>query len=198
MRCVVSVNHPLCGRKKGYWGVSFYFEGWWDTLFLNSYSTSGDPCMKKIISIISVTYFVFAASFASAHCEMPCGIYGDQARMDAMQEDADTIEKAMKKIQGLSREKKTNFNQLVRWIQTKEDHANKIQETISQYFLTQRIKEGFGEKTYSELLKKSHQVLVLAMKTKQEVNLNHVKNLKAVIHDFEHMYEKAVGQKAKK
>ena len=33
-----------------------------------------------------------------------------------------------------------DYNQLVRWIMNKEEHANKIQEIVTQYFMTQRIK----------------------------------------------------------
>ncbi|MEZ6076164.1 MAG: superoxide dismutase [Ni] [Pirellulaceae bacterium] len=41
------------------------------------------------------------------------------------------------------------MNQLVRWVNTKEDHASKIQHTIAQYFMTQRIKadgENYAKK----------------------------------------------------
>jgi len=33
-----------------------------------------------------------------AHCEIPCGIYGDEARFAAIAEDLTTIEKAMTQI----------------------------------------------------------------------------------------------------
>jgi hypothetical protein len=41
-------------------------------------------------------FFGAAATFLSAlpaqmHCQVPCGIYGDGARLDAMAEDATTV-----------------------------------------------------------------------------------------------------------
>ena len=76
-----------------------------------------------------------------AHCEVPCGIYGDKARIDALYEDVATVEKAMKQIVALSKKSDAqSVNQRVRWIQTKEEHAKKIQNTAWQYFMTQRVK----------------------------------------------------------
>ena len=39
---------------------------------------------------------------AGAHCEVPCGIYDDHARITQMLEDATTIEKAVAQILELS------------------------------------------------------------------------------------------------
>ena len=52
-------------------------------------------------------------------------------------------------------------NQLVRWVVKKENHAQKIISTISDYFLTQRVKAS--QKDYVERLKKHHAVIVAAM-----------------------------------
>ena len=76
-----------------------------------------------------------------AHCEIPCGIYGDEARFTAMLEDVQTIEKSMNEINKLSMEDKVNYNQIVRWVNNKEQHADHIREVVAQYFMAQRIKE---------------------------------------------------------
>ncbi|MDY6953871.1 MAG: superoxide dismutase [Ni], partial [Thermodesulfobacteriota bacterium] len=41
---------------------------------------------------------LFVVSYASAHCEIPCGIYDDQMRIDMIAEHITTIEKSMKQI----------------------------------------------------------------------------------------------------
>jgi len=97
--------------------------------------------MKTVYSL-SLILFIAAAALTSAmaHCEVPCGIYDDQARTDMIAEHITTIEKAMKQITALSGQSPVNYNQAVRWVMTKEEHATKIQTIVSQYFLTQRIK----------------------------------------------------------
>ena len=77
-----------------------------------------------------------------AHCEIPCGIYGDEARFAAIAEDLTTIEKAMKQIAALAGQSDAqSANQLARWVANKEEHANRIQHVVTQYFMTQRLKE---------------------------------------------------------
>ena len=108
---------------------------------------------------------------AGAHCQVPCGIYGDSMRVRMMREDLATITRAMKKIQALSQKKDARSrNQLVRWVVTKEQHAEKIIRTISDYFLAQKIKpaaQGKGKARYVEMLLGHHAVMVAAMKCKQ-------------------------------
>ncbi|QDT70653.1 Nickel-containing superoxide dismutase [Planctomycetes bacterium MalM25] len=103
---------------------------------------------------------------ADAHCQVPCGIYGDQRRFDSMLEDAETITKAIAQIGELAgTHDATGHNQLARWVTTKEQHATSIQETIAAYFLAQRIKADSAN--YVDQLKASHAITVAAMKAKQ-------------------------------
>ena len=112
-----------------------------------------------------------------AHCQVPCGIYNDAVRIVQIQEDYKTIQKAMLKIQELSgRQDAKSMNQLTRWVMTKEEHATKIQRTVSDYFLTQRIKLKSEESDYKIYVKQTttlHQILVAAMKCKQTVEQDH-------------------------
>jgi nickel superoxide dismutase len=106
---------------------------------------------------------------ADAHCEVPCGIYGDQMRFEGMLEDTKTIAKAMAQINELAgKTDAQSANQLARWVSNKEKHAEKIQHTIAQYFLAQRVKASAAN--YVDLLKTSHTVIVAAMKCKQTVD----------------------------
>ena len=146
--------------------------------------------MNKI-ALASVVAVILALGFqqsADAHCEVPCGIYGDELRFNMMLEDQTTIAKAQKTIGELaSAEDAASNNQLVRWVTTKEMHATKIQEAIAQYFMTQRIKPV--DPKYVEKLTAAHAVMLAAMKCKQTVDPKNGEALKAAILDFRKKYE---------
>lgn len=112
---------------------------------------------------------------AWAHCEVPCGIYDDHARIDQMLEDTTTVGKAVAQILELSgKTDAQSLNQLTRWINNKEIHATRIQDTIAQYFLNQRVKPARqGTQAWNDYvmrLVQHHAVMVAAMKTKQTVD----------------------------
>ncbi|MHC4225199.1 MAG: superoxide dismutase [Ni], partial [Planctomycetota bacterium] len=57
-----------------------------------------------------------------AHCEVPCGIYGDQQRFLAMLEDHKTVLKAMTQIQALAgKADAQSHNQLARSVGARFD-----------------------------------------------------------------------------
>ena len=70
-------------------------------------------------------------------------------------------------------------NQMVRWVMNKEKHAQNVIATISDYFLTQRVKPE--QEDYSERLIKHHAVIVAAMKVKQNADLSYAVALKEKI-----------------
>lgn len=75
------------------------------------------------------------------HCQVPCGIFDDPAIVGEIKQHADTIRKAMVKgneLHGEIAAQILSLNQMVRWINTKEDHCNKIIATVSEYCLCQR------------------------------------------------------------
>ena len=123
---------------------------------------------------------------AWAHCEVPCGIYDDHARIDQMLEDTRTVQKAVAQILELTgKTDALSLNQLTRWINNKEIHATRIQDTISQYFLNQRIKPARqGTQAWNDYvmrLVQHHAVMVAAMKTKQTVDPQKVAELRDTI-----------------
>jgi len=152
--------------------------------------------MKSLIHIAWLGILLFSLSGlreAQAHCEIPCGIFDDHMRIHMIEEHITTIYKSMASIQALYREKDSaqTLNQTVRWIDLKEKQATKIQEIMSQYFLAQRITPGMGQAVYTNLLKKAHRLIVLAMKTKQTVNAGIIKDLRKTLKSFEKAYTKA-------
>lgn len=144
--------------------------------------------MKKVgfPVLLGLIFVIFTASTALSHCEIPCGIYDDHMRVHMIEEHITTIEKSMKQITSLQKEKPINYNQLVRWIMNKEDHANKLQEIVTQYFMTQRIK--MDTKNYEKKVTLLHQMLVYAMKCKQTTDLSNTQKLRSLLKQFEDLY----------
>jgi nickel superoxide dismutase len=112
---------------------------------------------------------------ADAHCQVPCGIYDDPARIVQMHEDAATIAKAIAQMNELAgKDDALSHQQFVRWANTKEEHASRIIDTVSTYFLTQKLKpvapEAEGYDAYLKKLADHHAVMVAAMKAKQNAD----------------------------
>jgi nickel superoxide dismutase len=125
---------------------------------------------------------------AAAHCQIPCGIYGDEARFETIREHITTIEKSMKLVTELAGDA-ANQNQLVRWVSNKEAHADAIGQIVTQYFLQQRIKVPAGpDAAYAKNLALLHQLLVSSMKAKQTTDPKHVETLRETLQAFEDSY----------
>ena len=147
------------------------------------------PAMKLFFCLGWVLLGTLLATPSSvlAHCQMPCGIYDDLARLDSMLEDTATCKKGVTSIAELSgKTDPQSQNQLVRWVTNKEVYAQKIITTTSDYFLTQRVNPK--QKDYSERLAKHHAVMVAAMKVKQHAAAEYVDQLKQSIEDLRPYY----------
>jgi len=104
-----------------------------------------------------------------------------------------TIEKSMKQIEELSKLQSKNFNQIVRWVLNKENHADELAHIVTHYFLTQRIKlvdtkDAKVQQDYLTKITLCHEILVYAMKTKQTTDLAHIEKLRQLIKDFHKVY----------
>lgn len=150
--------------------------------------------MKKTIILLSIiSAFVISSKISSAHCEVPCGIFHDELRIELIKEHIETIEKSMNQIVEIQNSSEINYNQLVRWINTKEDHANKIQDIAEQYFLAQRVKFASPDEKekydkYIKQLTYLHEIIVYAMKTKQSTDLTYTEKLSESLVNFENAY----------
>ena len=144
--------------------------------------------MKKFYLpiLIGFSFLLLFTINASAHCEIPCGIYDDEMRIQMIDEHIGTIEKSMNQIIQLEKDKHHNSNQLIRWVMNKEQHADALQEIVTQYFMTQRIKPD--TKDYEKKLGLLHQMLVHAMKCKQTTDLTQVHLLESLVKDFQALY----------
>eukprot|EP00656_Telonema_subtile_P013585 TRINITY_DN16900_c0_g1_i1.p1 TRINITY_DN16900_c0_g1~~TRINITY_DN16900_c0_g1_i1.p1 ORF type:complete len:164 (+),score=66.89 TRINITY_DN16900_c0_g1_i1:208-699(+) len=130
------------------------------------------------------------------HCQVPCGIFDDPARVNQLKEDARTIRKAMEQVQAAEEKKAEDslhhINQVTRWVMTKEDHACKIITLVAEYMLCQRVKPGAFEskEEYWKALEVHHALMQAAMKTKQTLDTKACDDLEHCIEHLTAMYTK--------
>ena len=70
---------------------------------------------------------------------------------------------------------------------SKESHAQNIQDIVSKYFMTQRVKKD--SKNYIKI-KTLHSLLISSMKCKQTVELENVSNSELYLESFSKLYFK--------
>lgn len=148
---------------------------------------------RKVIPLGVLAVGVVFGSLAYSHCQIPCGIYDDDMRLKHIAEHITTIEKSMNQIVELMEQEPPNVNQVVRWVNNKEDHANELSEIVTYYFMAQRIKippagDAKANAAYVKQLTLLHRILVYAMKAKQTTDLSNVQELRRLLGDFSKAY----------
>ncbi len=148
---------------------------------------------KALVLLASLAVLAVTSSTARSHCQIPCGIYDDEVRLKLMLEHVTTIEKSMNQIVELSNKRPLDFNQIVRWVNNKEAHANELAKIVTYYFMTQRVKpvdptHREAQAKYVRQLTLLHQILVHAMKAKQTTDLEHCAKLRELIGQFKASY----------
>eukprot|EP00041_Stephanoeca_diplocostata_P000016 m.13006 g.13006 ORF g.13006 m.13006 type:complete len:146 (+) comp10017_c0_seq1:121-558(+) len=137
-------------------------------------------------------------------CVLPRN-HDDERLLGEIRECCITIRKAMVEIVTISSgpSHPTLSNQLIRWIATKEDHADKIIDRVSQYFLCERLiphgdNRSFSDSEYAYRLAlvTHHRVLTEAVFAKQETALPACDRLEHAVEELGHLYEKASRGKA--
>jgi nickel superoxide dismutase len=154
-----------------------------------------EVAMKRIaLASLVVLALVSTTAPLSAHCQVPCGIFEDELRIQLIEEHIGTIEKSMKQIVALSNEDDEDYNQIVRWVVNKDEHADKIQDIATYYFMAQRIKPptDLGDedavKQYMHKLALLHAIQIHAMKTKHGTDLEHIETLRTLTKEFHAAY----------
>ena len=148
---------------------------------------------KKLVLLVILVSLMIFGSIVYSHCQVPCGIYDDQTRFDLIAEHITTIEKSMKQVTLLSETKPLNMNQIVRWVQNKETHADELSQIVTYYFMAQRLKpvsdtESRAYREYVHKLTLLHEMLVFSMKAKQTTDLAHVAKLRTLLTKFHAVY----------
>lgn len=130
------------------------------------------------------------------HCQVPCGIFDDPKTVAEVNEMCVTIRKAMVQINELAAVGTAlAFNQMTRWVNTKEEHAKNIITMMSEYCLCQRVKPVgtpkspfTSEQDFTDALIAHHAVMVCAMKVKQNVDVAACDKLEHAVSDWQKMY----------
>lgn len=148
---------------------------------------------KLLLSSVSLAMVSTVGAIVLAHCQIPCGIYNDPARFTLLKEHVTTIEKSMKEIEALRQKERPNCNQIVRWVNNKEAHADQLTEVVTFYFMAQRVKpaDPNDRAAYAKYVKQLtllHQMVFYAMKAKQTTDLENCAKLRSLIGQFEASY----------
>ncbi len=152
--------------------------------------------MKKALlatGLLATGLLLITSRSALAHCQIPCGIYNDNIRIMMIDEHITTIEKSMRLITELSESPQDNMNQIVRWVNNKEQHADELTDIVTYYFLAQRIKvpesaRGKEGQTYADQLAVLHQIMVAAMHAKQTTDHQYIEELRSLLKEFVNSY----------
>ncbi len=145
--------------------------------------------MKTLHILALALASLFTAASLSAHCQVPCGIYGDALKFGELEQHVATIEKAGKSIREISAKDSLSAQdqqQLIRWTNNKESHAQKIIDESANYFLAQRIKPDAAH--YAEKVELLHHIIVYSMKSKQSVESDPVDTLSKKLAEFKALY----------
>jgi nickel superoxide dismutase len=146
----------------------------------------------KIGAALIALMLLIPVSLAWSHCQVPCGIYNDEMRLEMIDEHIKTIEKAMQQITELTEAETLNSNQIVRWVNNKDEHADELIRIVTWYFLNQRVKPvpagGPDYEAYVAKLTMLHEMMVNAMKAKQSTDIQYVERLKELLMDFTKAY----------
>ena len=151
----------------------------------------------KFFNYTFAAFLLFSAQL-HAHCQIPCGVYDDTMRVKMIEEHTLTILKSMNYIASNQNDLEQQ-NQVTRWIINKEEHAQEIQNIVSEYFLTQRIKLKDDSKENKDLyhaqLTALHNILLDAMKCKQTTDSNMTTSLLENLNKFVNLYFDEHGKK---
>ena len=144
--------------------------------------------VRAMVGVAAVLALMVAAAPApvAAHCQIPCGIYGDEMRFQMLEEHVTTIEKSMKLITELSADPGQNANQLTRWVMNKESHADEMASIVTKYFLQQRLKHD--DPQWAAKVKPCHEILFYSMKAKQTTDQANVEKLRAAVAGLKKVY----------
>jgi len=150
--------------------------------------------IRRLALPAALVVAVVFGSLAYSHCQVPCGIYGDDTRFDLIGEHITTIEKSMRQIEENMDQDPPNANQVVRWVNNKEKHADEISHIVTYYFMAQRrikipaVGDAKANASYVKKLTLLHQMLVYSMKAKQTTDLSNVDKLRHLLDDFRKAY----------
>ncbi|MEK7510205.1 MAG: superoxide dismutase, Ni [Patescibacteria group bacterium] len=143
---------------------------------------------------------VFPAREVFAHCDIPCGIYTPEPALTA----ARTVIRMVEKIQELEppsfpipniAEAKGKINAMVRYVQVKEEHAQRCKTELlilwTDYFKPEHLQ------MFPNLHEMFWKAAKLCSKVKQEVNLEAAQELLRAVEGIAELFNQAEEAKKK-
>lgn len=144
--------------------------------------------MHFVSTILRAIDRIVPPRIASAHCDVPCGIYDPRPAMIA----AETVVKMVEKIQTLPQENPPRVetrNSFVRMVWTKEEHARKCKEELlilwTDFFKAEHLT------MFPNLHETFWKATKLCSKNKQEVSRKAAVELVAAVKEIAEMFHKA-------
>lgn len=141
---------------------------------------------------------LFPAEEAHAHCDIPCGIYDPHMAQIAAQ----TVVRMNQLIEALGepgagkKEHDAFVNSLARYIAVKEEHAELCKHEVriiwGDYFKPEHLEK------YPELHKTVWNIMKLASKNRQEVNMEAAQELLAEVQNFVEIFWDSKGVSTKR
>lgn len=141
--------------------------------------------LKNFLNFLSL---IFKPKIVYAHCDIPCGIYDPHLAQLA----AHTVLRMTKLIKELeSNLTLDSVHKISRLVAVKEEHAELLKKEIriiwGDYFKEEHIKE------YPGLHQLVFEIMKLASKAKQEVNVDIAQNLLFKVQEFAEIFYKTKG-----
>jgi len=140
--------------------------------------------MKKVIN--------FIANFiptVHAHCDIPCKIYDPhlaQVAAHSVIRMTQMLEESKKDKDSVDRE-----SQVTRLTQVKEEHAELVKHEVriiwGDYFKEEQIKQ------FPSVHDLVHNIMLLASKTRQEINMDAAQELLTAVQEFAEIFYKSKG-----
>ncbi len=124
--------------------------------------------MKTHYLLIALAALIGSPDMASAHCQMPCGIYHDEMVFDEIDQYVETMYKAMGVLNDNHFETVKEKNEFIRWVGEKEKESCDTANLITKFFLQQKIKPG--EPDTAKKIESAHKMLFELMLIKQNTD----------------------------
>ena len=143
---------------------------------------------------------LYPAKEVYAHCDIPCGIYTPEPALTA----AKTVARMVQLISELQppnfmnpniEEAKGKINSMVRYVQVKEEHAQKCKQELlilwTDYFKPEHLE------MFPNLHETFWNAAKLCSKNKQEVNMEAAQELARSVEEIAEIFQKAEAAKKK-
>ncbi len=151
-----------------------------------------------VYKIFELFHKIHPAKEVYAHCDIPCGIYTSEPALTA----AKTVVKMVERIQELKppsfplldmNEAKGKINSMVRYIQVKEEYAQKCKQELlilwTDYFKPEHLQ------MFPSLHETFWKAAKLCSKNKQEVNAEAAQELLQAVEEIAGMFNQTTSKK---